>query len=305
MSDSSTGPISTNAASLQKSYLTIPIAVPSVLLAFCVSCGNDLPKDVPPVLAQADPASVRMIDSTEMRLPIRSDTGALEVPQALPGLGLAPSSEERKGAPEPRSAGAPPAAGPEVARATMLDGDKWTELTALDPSFVLDLRYATTNNFVGAQMYDCGRCYLRNPAAQSLKRIQDSLRTLGLGFKLYDCYRPLSVQWKLWNEVPDRRYVADPRRGSQHNRGVAVDLTLVDLATGRELDMGTAYDFFGKEAWHASTAGYPQPVRGNRERLLALMEGHNWRRTSSEWWHYSYRLPKSATPIEEDEWSCD
>ena len=271
------------------------------------ACSNDLPKDVPPVLAQADTASVIMIDSTEMSLPIRKDTGTLQMPKALPGVsdggrarppasGLAHDPQSHDNPVEPSAPGR---------RLEVAHPDKWTELISLDPSFVLDLRYATANNFVEEQMYDCGRCYLLGPAALSLKRLQDSLRTLGLGFKLYDSYRPLSVQWKLWNKVPDRRYVADPRKGSQHNRGVAVDLTLVDLATGEELDMGTAYDFFGREAWHASTPTYPEPIRGNRTQLLTLMEGHNWRRTNSEWWHYSYRLPKSATPIEDDVWACD
>ncbi len=244
-------------------------------------------------------------DTSGFALPLRSDTAALVEPVALPDAGhgdvpVAPGADAfRQNLPPQRSRDTTAKA------SSRLDDAKWTELTDLDPSFVLDLRYATTNNFVGARMYDCGRCYLRRPAAQSLKRIQDSLRTLGLGFKLYDCYRPLSVQWRLWDKVPDRRYVADPRKGSQHNRGVAVDLTLVDLATGRELDMGTAYDFFGKEAWHESTAGFPEPIRGNRARLLGLMEGLGWRRTSSEWWHYSYRMPRGATPIEEDEWACD
>ena len=122
-----------------------------------------------------------------------------------------------------------------------------------------------------------------------------------MGFKLFDCYRPLGVQRRLWARVPDRRYVADPAKGSQHNRGQAVDLTLVDLATGRPLDMGTPYDFFGGEAWHRATVGFAQPVRANRERILAVMEGLGWVRTDSEWWHY--RWPGRAA-IDSMEWAC-
>ena len=181
----------------------------------------------------------------------------------------------------------------------------------LDSSLVLDLRYATDSNFVGEQMYPCGRCFLRPPAALSLKRIQDSLRRYrsaahpaGLALRLFDCYRPHPVQWRLWRKVPDRRYVADPRKGSQHNRGVAVDLTLYDRATGEVLDMGTAYDYFGGEAWHRATVGFAEPIRTNRTYLLATMEHFGWRRTNSEWWHYSYPLSRAAAPIDSMEWAC-
>ena len=191
------------------------------------------------------------------------------------------------------------------------DTAAWTELTRVAPGVTLDLRYATDSNFVGEAMYPCGRCFLRPAAALSLKRVQDSLGRVrseahpaGLRLRLFDCYRPHPVQWRLWRKVPDRRYVADPRKGSQHNRGVAVDLTLEDVATGRPLDMGTAYDYFGGEAWHRATPGFPQPVRGNRGRLLALMEGLGWRRTNSEWWHYAYPLPRAAAPIDSMQWSC-
>ena len=195
---------------------------------------------------------------------------------------------------------------PQVSQAEPPDYDTsaWSELARLDSTIALDLRYATADNFVGEVMYDCGRCFLRPTAARSLVRIHDSLRTLGLGLRLFDCYRPLPVQWRLWERVPDPRYVADPRKGSQHNRGVAVDLTIDSLATGRPLDMGTAYDYFGGEAWHRATVGFPEPVRGNRERLLALMEGMGWRRTNSEWWHYSYPLSRAVAPVDSMEWAC-
>ncbi len=193
---------------------------------------------------------------------------------------------------------------PEVVPPPDFDTLAWTEVIRLDTSFVLDLRYASDSNFVGEQLYPCGRCFLRPQAALSLKRVQDSLRQNGLGLALFDCYRPLPVQWKLWNKVPDPRYVADPRKGSQHNKGVAVDLTIIDLATRRPLDMGTRYDFFGGEAWHRATAGFAEPIRSNRTMLLGIMKHFGWRPTSSEWWHYSFPLSRAVAPVDEWEWGC-
>ena len=215
-------------------------------------------------------------------------------PEAQRPLGSLPVAPTRQ--PDARAPAAPPPPDYDTAR--------WTELIRLDSSFALDLRYASADNFVGEVMYPCGRCFLRPAAARSLARIQDSLRQNGLRLRLFDCYRPLPVQWRLWNKVPDRRYVADPRKGSQHNRGVAVDLTIDSIATGTPLDMGTAYDYFGGEAWHRATVGFAEPVRGNRTRLLELMEGMGWRRTNSEWWHYSYPLPRAGAPIDSMEWGC-
>ena len=244
-----------------------------------LACGNGGGDDDVGDIVLADTPVENAIDS----LPLRSDTAERYAePLALPGpaapLDTIASEEDL------------PAEG------------QWTEVTNLDPTIRLDLRYATDSNFVGEQMYRCPRCFLRPAAARSLAAVHASLAEEGLGLKLYDCYRPLDIQWRLWEKVPDRRYVADPRKGSQHNRGVAVDLTLVRLDTGEELDMGTDYDYFGGEAWHRATPGFPSPVRENRQRILGLMEGAGWKRTSTEWWHYSYRVPGAG--IAEREWRC-
>ena len=180
------------------------------------------------------------------------------------------------------------------------DTTQWTELTRLAPGVLLDLRYATDNNFVHEKMYECGRCFLRPEVARAIATIQSELKAKGYGLKMYDCYRPRPVQWRLWKKVPDPRYVADPREGSMHNRGTAVDLTLVD-SLGRELNMGTEFDFFGKEAWH-DYAGHPEDVLQNRKMLLSVMKAHRFGSTSTEWWHYSYR-PKSF-PLGDWEWPC-
>ena len=177
----------------------------------------------------------------------------------------------------------------------------WEEVVRLDPSIQLDLRYATTNNFVDTIMYDCGRCFLRPDVARAVVEAHHALQEKGYGFKMYDCYRPRPIQWKLWNKVPDPRYVADPRKGSMHNRGMAVDLTIVD-ADGNELDMGTDVDYFGKEAYHAYKE-HPEEVLNNRALLLSTMEAHHFRPTSTEWWHYSW-IPKKWE-ISDWLWNCE
>lgn len=181
------------------------------------------------------------------------------------------------------------------------DTTAWEEVIRLDPGISLDLRYATENNFVKEKMYDCPRCFLRPAVAKEVVLIHKELKKKGLGLKMYDCYRPRPIQWKLWNKVPDPRYVADPRKGSMHNRGMAVDLTIVD-SLGNELDMGTGYDFFGKEAYHNFT-GHSDEVNQNRALLLGIMKKHNFRPTSTEWWHYSYK-PRTY-PLDDWLWNCD
>jgi D-alanyl-D-alanine dipeptidase len=180
------------------------------------------------------------------------------------------------------------------------DTSQWTEVSRLLPDAVLDLRYATDNNFVDTVMYDCGRCFLRPEVALAIRDIQNELAEQGLGLKFFDCYRPRPIQYKLWEKVPDPRYVADPRKGSMHNRGAAVDLTIVD-SDGKELDMGTDFDFFGPRAYHNYTE-LSDTILSNRQLLKNTMEKHQFRPTSTEWWHYSY-IPKSY-PISDMLWKC-
>ena len=149
-------------------------------------------------------------------------------------------------------------------------------------------------------MYDCGRCFFRVAVAKALVEANKALKKKGLGLKMYDCYRPRPIQWKLWNKVPDPRYVADPRKGSMHNRGMAADLTIVDK-DGKELDMGTDFDFFGEEAYHAYT-GHPKQVLDNRKLLLNTMAAVGMKFTTTEWWHYSYR--KKTFPVADWVWDC-
>jgi D-alanyl-D-alanine dipeptidase len=181
------------------------------------------------------------------------------------------------------------------------DTSQWTELIRLDSSILLDLKYATKDNFVEERLYDCARCLLRPAVAQAAVAAHRELREMGLGLKMLDCYRPLPVQWKLWNKMPDRRYVTDPRQGSMHNRGAAVDLTIFELDSGRELDMGAPFDYFGREAYHTYT-DLPEEALRNRHLLKSTMEKHGFRSIRTEWWHYSYT--RRAFALSDSAWSC-
>lgn len=181
-----------------------------------------------------------------------------------------------------------------------IDTTQWLEVIRLDTSIVLDLRYATANNFVEEKMYDCPRCFLRPAVARALLEVHRELQKQALGLKLFDCYRPQSVQWALWKKVPDARYVADPRKGSMHNRGSAIDLTIIDQA-GNELDMGTAYDYFGVEAYIDYTK-HPVEVLQNRKLLQNLMIAKGFRTTRTEWWHFSYA--RASYPLADMRWPC-
>ncbi len=169
--------------------------------------------------------------------------------------------------------------------------DRDLELVALKdvvPGVIYDIRYATANNFMGQVMYDRAAAYLRRPAAQALRSVQDELRSMGLGLKIYDGYRPYSVTVAFYEKARDTVFVASPRRGSRHNRGCAVDLTIIDLTSGKELDMPTPYDDFTEKA-HADYGGLPEEVIRNRELLKRLMTKYGFNIYADEWWHYDYR----------------
>lgn len=155
------------------------------------------------------------------------------------------------------------------------------------PGIVLDIRYATTNNFTGEKIYDEARAYARKPVADALKRIQADLKEKGLGLKIFDGYRPYRATVKFYEVYGDTTYVASPYRGSRHNRGCAIDLTLIDLLTGKELKMPTGYDSFTKQAW-PSTPVRDEEARKNRRLLIDAMEKHGFRVNSSEWWHFDF-----------------
>ncbi|GLR17825.1 M15 family metallopeptidase [Portibacter lacus] len=164
----------------------------------------------------------------------------------------------------------------------------------------LDIRYATKNNFVKEQMYECGKCYLREEAGEALKKVAKSLAQIDHKLVLFDCYRPKPVQQKLWDKVPNASYVTPPHKGSMHNRGAAVDLSIMD-ADGNYLDMGTEYDFFGKEA-HTDNFDLPANVLKNRKLLKDLMVKYGFKGIRTEWWHFSF--VDGSYEIADWEWEC-
>ena len=177
----------------------------------------------------------------------------------------------------------------------------FVRLKDLSPDFVYELKYATPDNFLKQAVYDCGECYLRKSTAEALVKANEAFKQLGYRIKLFDCYRPLSVQKKMWKILPGTHYVANPAKGSKHNRGAAVDLTLVD-AQGKELDMGTPFDFFGKKAHHTCTT-LPKKVLENRKLLKDVLNKYNFKSIFSEWWHYEYR-PEMQSKVEDFQWQC-
>ena len=162
------------------------------------------------------------------------------------------------------------------------------DLEDFAPEIKLDIRYATPNNFMGRPLYPATKAFLRCPAARALRQAQAELEKEGLGLKIFDAYRPYGVTVAMWEQVRNPDYVADPAKGSRHNRGAAVDVTLVDLRTGAEVPMPTAYDDFTPRAAHGF-ADLPPHIIRHRAVLREAMERHGFEALPSEWWHYDFR----------------
>jgi zinc D-Ala-D-Ala dipeptidase len=165
-----------------------------------------------------------------------------------------------------------------------------TELVELNPTIQLDIRYATPNNFTGRQLYDQPRAFLVRPAAEALVRAHRAAQDQGYGLTIFDAYRPWRVTKALWDATPPgpkRNYVANPKRGSKHNRGCAVDLTMHDLATGQLVEMPSGYDEFTPRA-HRSFTGAPANALAHRDLLERLMEAEGFVGVSNEWWHFDF-----------------
>jgi D-alanyl-D-alanine dipeptidase len=158
------------------------------------------------------------------------------------------------------------------------------DAVAVVPKLKLEIRYATVENFTHEKLYAHARCLLQSEVAARLADVQRELRRRGLGLLAYDCYRPLSVQKKMWTLVPDERYVSDPAKGSRHNRGAAVDVTLVDKH-GRALPMPSGYDEFSARA-HRDFAGASDAAAKNRALLEEVMARHGFVGLPTEWWHF-------------------
>ncbi len=164
------------------------------------------------------------------------------------------------------------------------------EISAADSGVALQIAYAGSDNFTGRPIYRRPACFLLAEAAECLRRAVDLAAPLGLRLRVFDGYRPTEAQWQLWHHTPDPNFVADPRRGSPHSRGAAVDLTLED-AMGRPLEMGTPFDDFSVQSHHGRTDIAPGAQR-NRALLLGIMSAAGWDFYMNEWWHYQLFNPR-------------
>ena len=189
--------------------------------------------------------------------------------------------------PEARAAQPPPESGE-------LHAPDLVEIVTLDPTIKLDIRYATARNFLGTPLYSQARAFLQRPAAEALRRVNQSLRARGYGLLVHDAYRPWYVTKLFWDATPPdkHQFVADPAQGSRHNRGCAVDLTLYTLRDGKAVEMPSLYDEMSERAY-PGYAGGDDTARHLRDLLRQSMEAEGFTVYEYEWWHFDYRDWKS------------
>jgi len=161
------------------------------------------------------------------------------------------------------------------------------EIKKAIPNIKLDIRYATRNNFMQQVMYKQARAFARKPVVEALKKIQKELNKKGYGLKIFDGYRPYAITVEFYKKASDKNFVANPAKGSKHNRGCAVDLTLINLKTGKELVMPTPYDSFSAAAAAKFEKVSPE-ARKNRDFLIAIMARYQMNVLENEWWHYDF-----------------
>lgn len=178
----------------------------------------------------------------------------------------------------------------------------FVNLKEYSSDFVYDMKYATTDNFLKAKVYDCEACYLRLKTVRALIVANKEFIKKGYKIKIFDCYRPLDIQRKMWSIVPNPSYVADPTKGSIHNRGGAVDITLIN-SFGEEVNMGTDFDHFGIEASH-NFKHLSEEIKNNRKLLKSIMTKNGFNFFESEWWHYNFKLAL-GDKIANTKWKCD
>ncbi|MDI5949984.1 M15 family metallopeptidase [Flavobacterium yafengii] len=184
---------------------------------------------------------------------------------------------------------------------SIINDTTFVNLEEYSQDFVYDMKYATTDNFLKAKVYDCAECFLRLKTVTALVEVNKKFLEKGYKIKIFDCYRPLDIQKKMWKIVSNPEYVANPAKGSIHNRGGAVDITLVD-SNEKELDMGTSFDFFGVEASH----NYPkvsEEVKQNRILLKTIMTNSGFNFFDSEWWHYNLKSALNDK-VSNAKWDC-
>lgn len=154
-------------------------------------------------------------------------------------------------------------------------------------NIVFDICYATANNFTGEIIYPKAVAFARRPVVNAIQQVQDSLEKHGLGLKIFDAYRPYSATLLFYKIYPDSNFVANPRKGSSHNRGCAVDVTLIDLATRKEIPMPTHFDDFSEKA-HPQYSELPKNIIANRQFLFSVMKKFGFTHLPTEWWHFDF-----------------
>lgn len=174
-----------------------------------------------------------------------------------------------------------------------------TEITAEGFGVELDIVYATSANFTGKPVYARPACYLLPEAADCLRRAVDLAAPLGYRLRVFDGFRPSEAQWKLWEHTPDPEFIADPRRGSPHSMGAAVDVTLIDVATGQDLNMGTPFDDL-RPLSHHGVMEISAEAQRNRIVLLGLMTAAGFDFFRNEWWHYQLFNARARYPVLSD-----
>lgn len=184
----------------------------------------------------------------------------------------------------------------------VINDSVFIDIKTVSSDFVLDMKYATDDNFLKSKVYDCEVCLLRKSTVEALLNANKKFMRKGYRIKFFDCYRPLDVQRAMWKIVSDPNYVANPAKGSIHNRGGAVDITLVD-DNGVELDMGTSFDHFGSEASH-NYSDLPKEVLKNRKLLKKIMIKSGFESFDSEWWHYNL-VGSRKFPLSNFKWNCN
>ncbi len=185
---------------------------------------------------------------------------------------------------------------------TAISDTTFVNLKDYSTDFVYDMKYATEDNFLKAKVYDCAECFLRLKTVKALVKANKKFIRKGYRIQIFDCYRPLDIQKRMWQIVSNPEYVADPAKGSIHNRGGAVDITLVD-SNGIALDMGTPFDFFGPEAGHYFE-NLSDEVKQNRILLKRIMQKSGFIPFNSEWWHYNLNNA-SKDRVSNTKWNCN
>ncbi|QNJ98717.1 M15 family metallopeptidase [Constantimarinum furrinae] len=183
------------------------------------------------------------------------------------------------------------------------DKPELVNIESLSSEFYYEIRYATPNNFIGETLYDCAQCLLRPEVAEALLKANQFFCERGYLIKIYDCYRPLDVQKKMFKKVPRPTYVGNPYgKGSVHNKGAAVDITLVTL-DGCYVEMGSDYDFFGRAA-HIDNFNFSEEILQHRKLLFEGMRKFGFQTIRTEWWHFSYKKNLSYRTLN-DPLPCD